>query len=99
MRRRTGRWIGASLMALALLTVALPAVAAPCPGTDGVTVVVDFGPLGGGVRSGCAPAPGTGFEALAQAGFAVTPVQTNPAFVCRIDGLPGEKDRKSTRLN
>lgn len=90
MRRRTGHWIGAGLMGLAVIAAALPAVAAPCPGSDGVTVVVDFGSLGGGVRTGCAPDPGTGFEALAGAGFAVTPVQANPAFVCRIDGLPGE---------
>jgi hypothetical protein len=95
MRRWAGRWIGTGLIGLALtaltlIATALPADASPCPGTDGVTVVVDFGSLGGGVRTGCAPTPGTGFEALDQAGFAVIPVQANPAFVCRIDGRPDE---------
>src|SRR5690606_8621005 len=55
----------------------------------GTTVVVDFGALGGGVQTGCAPGAGTGFDALAQAGFDVVRVQSNPAFVCRIDGRPG----------
>jgi hypothetical protein len=90
MRRWDGGWFAAGLTVLVLTAVALPAAASPCPGTDGVTVVVDFGSLGGGVSTGCAPAPGTGFDALSQAGFAVTPVQTNPAFVCRIDGRPEE---------
>lgn len=61
-----------------------------CPTSAGVTVVVDFGALGGGVVTRCVvDLPGSGLAALADAGFAVTPVTTQPAFVCRIDGLPG----------
>jgi hypothetical protein len=33
--------------------------------------------------------PRTGLDALDDAGFVVTPVTTLPAFLCRIDGLPG----------
>jgi hypothetical protein len=55
-----------------------------------VTVIVDFGGVGGTVATRCVPAlPRSGLDALDDAGFAVTPVTTQPAFVCRIDGLPG----------
>jgi hypothetical protein len=86
-----------------ILAVALAAGATPwsapvvhastgeaCPGTTGVTVVVDFNQLGGGVVVGCAKgSPASGFEALAKAGFAVVQPSAMPGFVCRIDGLPG----------
>ncbi len=68
--------------------MAATAAAAPCPTGGGITVVVDFGGLGGGVEVGCAPSPGTGFEALTQAGFEITQVQENSAFLCRINGMP-----------
>lgn len=61
----------------------------PCPGTTGVTVVVDFRELGGGIVVRCAPgSPGSGFAALEQAGFAATPPLRTPGFVCRLDGKP-----------
>lgn len=61
-----------------------------CTTTDGVTVVVDFGALGPGVIVRCvSEVPASGTDALADAGFTVTPVTTLPGFVCRIDGLPG----------
>lgn len=72
------------------------ATSGPCPQADqGVTVVVDFGAFGGGVVTRCAPgAPSSGFAALRDAGFVVTPVSSNHGFLCRIDGLPGpEADR------
>jgi hypothetical protein len=61
-----------------------------CTATAGVTVIVDFTPLGGQVMRGCAPGtPATGLAALQQAGFTVTGTQRyGDAFVCRIDGLP-----------
>ena len=61
-----------------------------CTPTAGVTVIVDFTPLGGQVMRGCAPGtPATGLAALQQAGFTVTGTQRyGDAFVCRIDGLP-----------
>lgn len=63
-----------------------------CPGDTGVTVVVDFGAEGGtSVR--CAPgSPRSGFDALREAGFTITPVSTNPGFLCRIDGVPADDD-------
>ena len=61
-----------------------------CPGTTGVTVIVDFGSLGGGVAEGCAPGtPSSGLDALVKAGFPYVEVSTVPGFVCRIGGLPG----------
>jgi hypothetical protein len=61
-----------------------------CTPTAGVTVIVDFTPLGGQVMRGCAPGtPASGLAALQQAGFTVTGTQRyGDAFVCRIDGLP-----------
>lgn len=66
-----------------------PAYAAGCTGGTGVTVVVDYGPYGG-VQTGCAANPSDGFSALSQAGFSVTPVQRQPGFVCRINGVPAD---------
>ncbi|HEY8058388.1 MAG TPA: hypothetical protein VID94_06540, partial [Acidimicrobiales bacterium] len=61
----------------------------PCPGSTGVTVVVDFQVLGGGVLTRCAPgAPVSGFDALKGAGFSIAEVQNVPGFLCRIDGKP-----------
>lgn len=65
----------------------VPASAADC---DGVTVVVDFGSLGGGVQQGCAPgSPASGVAALTAAGFGYTYASRQPGFVCRINGKPG----------
>jgi hypothetical protein len=64
-----------------------------CPTAEGVTVVVDFQELGGGIVVRCAPGPVvagyTGLDALRDAGF--DPVGTRRyglAFVCRIAGKP-----------
>ena len=63
--------------------------AGPCPGDDGVTVVVDAIALGGELAVGCAPgSPQSGFDALVAAGFSVEAVATTPGMLCRIDGLP-----------
>jgi hypothetical protein len=61
----------------------------PCPSADGVTVVVDFGPLGGGVHVRCAPgAPASGFDALGRAGIAYDTALRSSGFLCRIAGEP-----------
>jgi hypothetical protein len=61
-----------------------------CPTSSGVTVVVDFSALGGGVAVRCAPGePASGFAALTGAGFSIEQVRNVPGFLCRIDGLPG----------
>lgn len=69
-----------------------PAAAAACPDAHGVTVIVDFHELGGGVQGACV---GGGGDKLAKslfgsAGFALEEVQRQPGFVCRVQGLPAE---------
>lgn len=99
MGRRSGVRLAVAVSALLLVLVTpLPGGAATCSPGDGTTVVVDFGALGGGVETGCASGAGTGFEALSRAGFDVTRVQSNPAFVCRIDGLPGADTEDCTDI-
>jgi hypothetical protein len=92
----------AVLVAVSALTGALAtaphASAAACSGDEGVTVVVDFGSLGG-VQTGCAVGdPGSGVQALQMAGFSPEGTQQyGLAFVCRIDGLPAPEDEPCTR--
>jgi hypothetical protein len=67
-----------------------PAQAATCGSASGVSVVVDFHQLGGGVKTFC-DAGGAGEYADAQfvgAGHALTYVQRQPGFVCRVDEVP-----------
>ncbi|MFJ1707053.1 flagellar hook-length control protein FliK [Kitasatospora sp. NPDC088346] len=97
-RPRPRRRLLAALTAAAALTVALvgatttaapPASAAACTGTSGVTVVVDFTALGGGVQTGCAPGdPTSGLAALTGAGFGYAFHPRFPGMVCRINALP-----------
>lgn len=76
-------------VALALVVAFLP-VPAHAAGCDGVTVVVDFRGLGGGVQQGCAPgSPTSGAAALTAAGFGYTYASRQQGFVCRINGKPG----------
>ncbi|WP_374536649.1 hypothetical protein [Micromonospora aurantiaca (nom. illeg.)] len=96
--RSTVRTWLAGLLAAVVAGVALTAVepapraahAAACAGTSGVTVVVDFAALGGGVQVACAPGdPATGLAALQAAGFTVAgTARWGLAFVCRINGKP-----------
>ena len=84
----------AAILAVGFLLVPGPPPAAgsdgPCPGTTGVTVVVDYKALGGGVKVHCAAgSPTTGFKALIAAGFDIEEVRNVPGFLCRIDGSPG----------
>jgi len=91
---RIGRLAAAAVLAagLAVAAPASPAAAAACPAPDsGVTVIVDFAGLGGGIQLRCAPGdPATGLAALQAAGFDLTFVAVQPGFVCRIDGRPGD---------
>ena len=84
------------LAALALVASGLvlqsqvPAVAAGCTGSTGVTVVVDHHQLGGGVQQAC-DADGGGRAAstvFPDSGFPLTYVQRQPGFVCRVAGAP-----------
>lgn len=60
-----------------------------CPNKNGVTVVVNFGRLGGGTEVRCAPgAQADGFAALQNAGFGIARALRAPGFVCRINSKP-----------
>ncbi|MDQ1598546.1 MAG: hypothetical protein QOD68_20 [Actinomycetota bacterium] len=78
-----------SAVAVALVlgpTAPVPAVAAtrPCVG-----MIVDGRLAGGSLRTGCAKGdPGSGLEALTDAGFSYAFVPRQPGQVCQIDGLP-----------
>lgn len=69
----------------------------PCPTASGVTVVVDFQQLGGGVKVRCATGGAdTGFQALDRSGFSWTPTVRFPGFLCRIDGVPADDPCQTT---
>jgi hypothetical protein len=93
MRTTLARLVVSALLAAAAGTGLLspqPAAAAACAGASGVTVVVDFHQLGGGVEQVC-DANGAGKSAAAlfsDNGFALTYVQRQPGFVCRVSGAP-----------
>ncbi|MCU4746194.1 hypothetical protein [Streptomyces sp. G-5] len=71
--------------------VALAGTPGFCPGSSGVSVVVDFQGLGGGRIVRCAPGPqADGLAALRNAGFEVGgTTRWGDAFICRINGRPG----------
>ncbi|WP_139977926.1 hypothetical protein [Nocardioides litoris] len=91
---------GTVLLATALVAggPAAPAQAAACTGSTGVTVVVDPKALGGGVQGGCVPGGGgrTASSLFPAAGFALTYVQRQPGFVCRVAGKPASDRCVST---
>jgi hypothetical protein len=67
-----------------------------CTDAQGVTVVIDFGDLGGTPIVRCNPqsGAGTGLDALKGAGFQIAGVQRwGESFICRIENrpAPGEK--------
>ncbi|MEM9517433.1 MAG: hypothetical protein AAGA42_21480 [Actinomycetota bacterium] len=64
-----------------------------CTDADGVTVVVDFQELGGGVNVRCAPGPiDSGLDAFNRADIVWEGTRRDPGFVCRIAGRPGPVD-------
>jgi hypothetical protein len=75
-------------MGVACLAGADTSTAAACTSSSGVTVVVDYGSLGG-TSVGCARSTGSGIDMLQAAGHTVTYVSPRqPGFVCTIDRLP-----------
>ncbi|MGI8523577.1 MAG: hypothetical protein ACR2K3_09770 [Nocardioides sp.] len=92
--RRTAGLVVAALAAATtwLVAPAPPASAATCSTARGVSVVVDHHELGGGVQTVC-DAGGAGEYAdrqFTESGFALTYVQRQPGFVCRVDGAPSD---------
>lgn len=73
-----------TVAAAASLGVPVPTASAaptPCKSTEVTVIVVGQG-------TGCARAGLTGAGALEDAGFTLTRVQTQPGFICRINGAP-----------
>ncbi|KQW53734.1 hypothetical protein ASC77_05600 [Nocardioides sp. Root1257] len=84
--------IAAALVAAAVgLTLpAGPAAAATCSSGDGVSVVVDFHQLGGGLQTACVAGGGgdSATSLFSAAGFPLSYVQRQPGFVCQVSGQP-----------
>lgn len=94
MLRSLARVAAAAVLAAAAYAgiPAAPATAAGCPTDHGVTVVVDFHQLGGGVQTACVADGGgdTAAQLFPAAGFPLTYVQRQPGFVCRVSGKPAD---------
>jgi hypothetical protein len=69
--------------------VPVPATAAGYCTGSGVSVVVDFGALGGGIAKGCDSSGNrNAAKAFTNTGHSLTYAQRQPGFVCRVDGVP-----------
>ncbi len=89
MPRYAVRLAAAVFLAAAGLGVPAAAHAATCSTSHGVTVVVDFHQLGGGVQTACDIGGGgrSGDKQMSDVGHRLTYVTGEP-FVCRVDGAP-----------
>ena len=95
MRRlmQLGGTVAATVLLVAATPSAVVSAAEPsgrCPAGEGVTVVVDYGPLGGGVEIGC-DLSGAGKPAsvvVPEAGFTLSYVTNEPGFVCAVEQRP-----------
>ena len=86
------RLVAAALVAAAtgVALPAAPAHSAPCSGENGVSVVVDFNGLGGGVQQVCVAGGGgdSASSLFPAAGFSLNYASRQPGFVCRVNGVP-----------
>ena len=89
---RLRRLLGAvALLAGATAPMALSSAPAHAAGgctSQGVTVVVDFGALGGGVQQNCAPGGGKAAALFGAVHHTLGRVQTMPGAVCSVDAKP-----------
>lgn len=84
-RRVLGVLAGTALVTAGLVGTGTPAQAAACSGTNGVTVVIQSS---AGTSTRCASGdPGSAYAAL-QKVASVTPVTTQPGFICQINDYP-----------
>jgi hypothetical protein len=99
-RSRRAAAVAASVIGLLVVLGGPPAAAAgsSCTGRTGVSVVVDFGPLGGGTQQVCVPsgAGSNAAEVTSDGGFTVTFTNDGQPFVCRINGEPAQEDCNDT---
>lgn len=78
---------------------AAPAAAAACSTASGISVVVDFKELGGGVTAGCdGDAGGPASQNFADAGYQLSYSQAPGmnGFVCKVQGKPADGDCAQT---
>jgi uncharacterized membrane protein YgcG len=73
-----------------VLGLAPAAGAATCASSGGVSVVVDYRELGGGVLTACATDGGgrSATAIVASVGVTLTYASRQPGFVCRVNGVP-----------
>lgn len=91
--RRLPRLVAAAALAAAAGVVlpATPSSAATCSGDTGVSVVVDFSLIGGGVVTGCvADGGGDAAASLFEVDHDLTRVQQFPGAVCKVDNTPAD---------
>jgi len=100
LRHVAGLAAAALVVAAAGVVEPAPAQAATCSTASGVSVVVDFHQLGGGVQTFCdAGAAGeTADQQFEDAGHALTYVQGEP-FVCQVDGKPDSQCTRTPPAN
>ncbi len=95
-RTHLGRVLAAAALVAAAVGVGAPtparaaAPAAGCSSASGVTVVVDFNELGGGVASVCDGAGGgkDASQLFPGVGLTLKYASRMPGFVCRVNGVP-----------
>ncbi len=89
-RLARGAAIALCAAAVSVPVGAAPASAASCAAGSGVSVVVDYNSLGGGVVTSCVAEGGgdTASALFAAAGHTITYAQRQPGFVCRVDDVP-----------
>ena len=84
--------LAAAVLVTAAATLALPsapAQAAYCSGGAGVSVLVDYGALGGGTSTGCGSGSPAS-KAFASAGVSLKQSPRQPGFVCQVNGKPAD---------
>lgn len=91
-RLARGAAIALCAAAVSVPVGAAPASAATCVAGSGVSVVVDYNSLGGGVVTSCVADGGgdTASTLFAAAGHTITYAQRQPGFVCRVDDVPAD---------
>lgn len=91
-RRRLIVLAAALFAAAGVANVPAPARAAACAAGTGVSVVVEFGSLGGGTTTACVTdgAGDAAWDVVERAGFDLTGTQRFPGFVCRVSGKPAD---------
>lgn len=98
MIRRLAAQLAVAVLVTAAATLVLPATpaqAAYCSRGAGVSVLVDYGALGGGTATGCGSGS-VASTAFTSGGVWLTPHPRQQGFVCRVEGKPADGDCLAT---